>query len=484
MGMGQYYAHRKGEQGENRIAYLLSGLNRNHYIVLSNVLLIKPFKGKSNVPTVQIDHIVVSVYGIFVIETKNWAGSIYGTEQSKNWKVYLRKQKYENENPIIQNKTHIKFLTDILARNADYLGIRISDIQMYSIVAFSERARLGKLKISDLSDVVYFNQVPNVILNKSINKVFTLSQVEKIANFISDNNVYSSENMDKHVNAIHNKNVEYFGFYNNDRFNTEYVKASNENNDIFNTSNPENIKQTKKASLNRNYTQFISDNDEEKYKKPVSNVFSYGGCLSALLIAVAIPVVCIIVLILFIFLSSALIAIFSNMTGKGYGSSNNSNTSLMGEEIEERNNGDEWNPPTMDITSTADYIGHGTYYDDPNYSYTDAEGVIYDKYLKMYCHGAFTDPTCIDIYVKSGYKKLSFTYTANPGLFSEDKIVTVTVYDLDTQTVIKECGNVKLGSSTTETIDISNYNNIRIVFHDESNGASYLFVKDIILSKN
>ena len=59
---------KKGTQGERQIARHLRWLNRQQYIVLSDLML-----PRRNGLT-QIDHVVVSVYGIFVIETKNYHG--------------------------------------------------------------------------------------------------------------------------------------------------------------------------------------------------------------------------------------------------------------------------------------------------------------------------------------------------------------------------------------------------------------------------
>ena len=41
----------------------------------------------------QIDHVVVSVYGIYVVETKNYTGTIYGDSKYSEWFMYLGKNK-------------------------------------------------------------------------------------------------------------------------------------------------------------------------------------------------------------------------------------------------------------------------------------------------------------------------------------------------------------------------------------------------------
>ncbi len=71
-----YWPKLIGKSGENFVKRKLKELNPQYYKVLNDLLL--PSSG--NTVTTQIDHVVVSNYGIFVIETKNYEGSIYGSE--------------------------------------------------------------------------------------------------------------------------------------------------------------------------------------------------------------------------------------------------------------------------------------------------------------------------------------------------------------------------------------------------------------------
>lgn len=69
----------KGIVGEQIISALLSGLPKEQYILLNDVML------QTDKGTTQVDHVLVSVYGIFVIETKNYNGWIYGGEYAEQW---------------------------------------------------------------------------------------------------------------------------------------------------------------------------------------------------------------------------------------------------------------------------------------------------------------------------------------------------------------------------------------------------------------
>lgn len=64
--------------------------------------------------TTQIDHVIVSRYGIFVVETKNMSGWIFGDEKNPQWTQSLFGKKYKFQNPLHQNYRHTKSLSEFL----------------------------------------------------------------------------------------------------------------------------------------------------------------------------------------------------------------------------------------------------------------------------------------------------------------------------------------------------------------------------------
>ena len=72
----------KGRIGEKRVSSVLSTLPEGYY-PFDNIHLREG--GRST----QIDHVVVSPYGIFVIETKNYKGWIYGRRRAEYWTQYI-----------------------------------------------------------------------------------------------------------------------------------------------------------------------------------------------------------------------------------------------------------------------------------------------------------------------------------------------------------------------------------------------------------
>ena len=77
--------------------------------------------------TTQIDHVIVSKFGVFVIETKNLTGWIFGDERSRKWTQSIYGNSYQFLNPLRQNYKHLKAVENLLG-----LGPRC----LHSVVAF------------------------------------------------------------------------------------------------------------------------------------------------------------------------------------------------------------------------------------------------------------------------------------------------------------------------------------------------------------
>jgi len=101
----------KGWLGEASVNRGLRRLDLSQYQLFHDLYLPRP-DGKG---TTQIDHIVVSPFGVFVIETKNYKGWIFGDEKQRQWtqQIYRRKNRFQN--PLHQNQLHVRALMDFLA---------------------------------------------------------------------------------------------------------------------------------------------------------------------------------------------------------------------------------------------------------------------------------------------------------------------------------------------------------------------------------
>ncbi|HAG04393.1 MAG TPA: DNA-binding protein [Lachnospiraceae bacterium] len=101
--------------------------------ILRNVYL-----PKDNGETSEVDVIYITQKGIIVIESKNYSGWIFGDEKGQKWTVMLpNKQKNQFYNPILQNKTHIKWMKNTVGE----------DIPLFSVIVFSERCELKKVTV-------------------------------------------------------------------------------------------------------------------------------------------------------------------------------------------------------------------------------------------------------------------------------------------------------------------------------------------------
>ena len=87
---------------------LINCMPANAWHLLNNVTL-KLDKG-----TTQIDHVLISRFGVFVIETKHYKGWIFGDGKSKSWTQVLFQRKHQFQNPIHQNYKHVKAVQDSL----------------------------------------------------------------------------------------------------------------------------------------------------------------------------------------------------------------------------------------------------------------------------------------------------------------------------------------------------------------------------------
>lgn len=119
---------RIGELGEHKINIQLDQLPKECKS-LSDLLLPNP---KSRTGYTQIDHVVISSYCLFVIETKNYNGEIKGGRTDQQWTVSNR---YKMYNPLKQNYGHIKAIESLLQG--------IAAVKFISMVSFTMRCRFS-----------------------------------------------------------------------------------------------------------------------------------------------------------------------------------------------------------------------------------------------------------------------------------------------------------------------------------------------------
>ncbi len=173
---------------------------------------------KGNGETSEIDVLMICSKGIFVFESKNYSGWIFGSENQKNWYQTLpagrgRSHKEHFYNPIMQNRSHIKHLRTFLGEQ----------IPMYSIIVFSDRCTLKSVQINS-NDIKVINRyrispVVSAILKQTpidslsennisdiYNKLYPFTQVDEMAKAQHIANIHN--NLDKKtVQRIHSTSI-------------------------------------------------------------------------------------------------------------------------------------------------------------------------------------------------------------------------------------------------------------------------------------
>jgi len=102
-------------------------------------LLFNLYIPKGEYKTTEIDALLICPKGLFVVESKNYSGWIFGNEIQRNWTQIIYNHKKRFYNPIMQNKSHIKCLKNLVGQN----------IPMFSVIVFSDRCTLKDITIKN-----------------------------------------------------------------------------------------------------------------------------------------------------------------------------------------------------------------------------------------------------------------------------------------------------------------------------------------------
>ena len=180
------YIENTGEQLVNNI--LANNFPNEDYHLLKNITL--PIVGG----TTQIDHLLISTQGVFVIETKGLSNWIFGSEKQARWTQKTFSGKYKFQNPLHQNYKHIKELE----RYFDFLP----ENTFKSVIVFSGKVEF-KSKMPE--NVVYLRDLVAYIQNFQkdtilLNRVFyIIGKLECLRKEVS------SKTDDEHVKYLKNK---------------------------------------------------------------------------------------------------------------------------------------------------------------------------------------------------------------------------------------------------------------------------------------
>lgn len=190
----------KGKEGELHVHNILVQLPEG-YTILDDVML------KTNSGTTQIDHVVVSRYGVFAIETKNYRGDIYGNDDCQQWtqvivtdvtymkkwyKTYTYVTKNRFYNPVKQSVSHANAIKRTLSS--------WPNLKVVPIVVFAGSAVLQN--VTTQHHVVYDDQLLATI--RSYNYPYLLdADVAQVVNCLTQKNVRDQVDDRTHVSNVY-----------------------------------------------------------------------------------------------------------------------------------------------------------------------------------------------------------------------------------------------------------------------------------------
>ena len=154
---------RIGKYGEDLIIEELLYINNkiyeniryNSFVGHPGKMLHNIYLPKYNGETSEVDVVFITQKGIFVFESKNYSGWIFGDERNEYWTATLSNGvKNQFYNPVMQNRTHLKWMKEFVGE----------DIPLFSIIVFSERCELKKITVySDDVKIIKRNKIYDTV---------------------------------------------------------------------------------------------------------------------------------------------------------------------------------------------------------------------------------------------------------------------------------------------------------------------------------
>lgn len=142
--------------------------------------------------TSEIDLLVVSKKGLFVLECKNYGGNIYGNAKSRKWVQYIGNKKSFFFNPLMQNKSHVQHL-------GEFIKLEVPIVPLVTTIS------RGKWKIKNLSDedhVLGINCHFKDIYNKMSESEIIKANFESILQTLKPLSRPGEEIRNKHISQI------------------------------------------------------------------------------------------------------------------------------------------------------------------------------------------------------------------------------------------------------------------------------------------
>lgn len=158
---------------------------------------------RDNGDTTEVDVLMIYKSGLYVFESKNYSGWIFGNEKGKTWTQTLpqgrRSHKEHFLNPIMQNKLHIKWLRSLLQDET---------IPIHSVIVFSERCTLKKVDIFSSNAVVIKRNILCKTVGEIDAKTTAKLEIDNVMGLYEKLYPYSQVSMDvrqAHIDSINSR---------------------------------------------------------------------------------------------------------------------------------------------------------------------------------------------------------------------------------------------------------------------------------------
>ena len=177
----------KGNRGEFLVSKILKDIVEKYGGKIINDVIIVDENQSS-----QIDHILFHTSGIYVVETKNYSGRIYGKYDQREWTQVLADGRVKNKlySPIYQNNVHIKRLEHILKIN-----------NMISCIVLIK----GNIKDIEANNVYSPKTLKSFIIDNINNNKYSTIEIEKFYNEINEYKINPVKTPKEHLKDIKNR---------------------------------------------------------------------------------------------------------------------------------------------------------------------------------------------------------------------------------------------------------------------------------------
>jgi hypothetical protein len=176
------------------IGYFGEGLT---YIALENIPMYSKILTNLYIPTedgtTEIDLVYITHSGVYVIESKNYSGWIYGAYKTKYWTQNIYGRKYKFLNPVWQNKKHVEYLSQALP-----------NVKVTSLIVFSERSTLKKIDVYG-GLIIKRNDLQERLLKEKSNIILTEEEINGIYDKLKIYGNKTNKEKKEHVKRLNKK---------------------------------------------------------------------------------------------------------------------------------------------------------------------------------------------------------------------------------------------------------------------------------------